>query len=162
MGSTLGTEPDNCQRCTDCFDCTSLLNDLPQLAPLRDASVAALSALRTAPEPQIGIQSQTDVQRQFDTHPPSTLQLERHNDVPPSWTAAPDPDMLSLLRSNPLHASSEAELANSAWSDFILGAPLNNLWPVDGNFDQMYGAQGGETPVTHNLSFNGPVGERVP
>ena len=162
MGATLRTEPDNCQRCHDCFDCTSLLSNLPQLTPLRDASVAALSVLRTAPTRQLGMQSQTDVQRQFDTHPPSTPQPEPHNDVPPSWTAAPDSDMLSLLSSNPLLASSEAELANIAWSDFLLNAPLNNSWLVDSNSDQMYGAQGGETPVTHNLSFNGPVGERVP
>lgn len=162
MGAMLGTEPDNCQRCNDCFDCTSLLSNLPQLTPLRDASVAVLSALRTAPAPQLGMQSQTDVQRQFDTHPPSTLQLERHNDTPPNWTAAPDSDMLSVLRSNPLLAPSEAELANNAWSNFLLNAPLNNSWPVDSNSDQMYGAQSGETPVTHDLSFNGPVGERVP
>lgn len=160
MGASLGTELDNCQSCNDCFDCASLLNDLPQLAPLRDASVAALSVLQTSPAPQLGIPPQIDVQRQPDTHPPSTLQLERHDDVPPSWAAAPDPDMLSLLYGNPLFASSEAELANSAWSNYLLSAPLDNMRRVNGDSDQPAStqqAQSGEAPVTHDLSFSGPV-----
>ena len=159
MGTTLGTEPDNCQRCSDCFDCASLLNDLPQLEPLRDASVAALSTLQTVPAPQLGMQSQTDVQPQFDINPPSALQLEQHTDVPPSWTAAPDPDMLSLPPSNPLFAPSEAELTNSAWSDYLLSVPIDKLWPVNGNSNQLAPtqAESGEASVTHNLDFNGPV-----
>ena len=162
MGASLGVEPDNCQRCNDCFDCTSLLNDLPQLTPLRDASVAALSALRTVPAPQLGMQSQMDVQPQLDTHPSSTLLLERHNDVPPSWAAASDPDMLSFLHNNSLFASSEAELANIAWPNDLLSAPLDNLWPLNGTSHQLaptQQAQSGEAPVTHDLSFSGPVGD---
>jgi hypothetical protein len=159
MSASLGTEPDNCQRCNDCFDCTSLLNDLPQLAPLRDASIAALSAFRTVPAPQSGLQSQTDVQRQLDTHPSSTLQLDWHNEVSPSWAAAPDPDILSLLHSNPLFAPSEAELANSAWSNYLLSAQLNNVGSMNGDSDQLAPtqAQSGEAPVTQGPSFNEPV-----
>ena len=155
-GATLG---DNCQRCSDCFDCASLLNDLPQLEPLRDASVAALSALQTVPAPQLGIQSQTDVQPHFDINQPSTLQIEQHTDLPPSWTAVPDPDMLSFLHSNPLFAPSEAELTNSAWPDDLLSAPIDNLWPVNGNSGQLAPtqAESGEVPVTHNIGLNGPI-----
>jgi len=161
MGASLGPEPDNCQRCNGCFDCTSLLNDLPQLTPLRDASIAALSAFRTDPAPQLGLQSQTDVQHQLDTRNPSTLQLDQHNEVSSSWAVAPDPDVLSLLHSNPLFASSEAELANSAWSNYFLSAPLEDVWPMNGDPDQPAPtqAQSGEAPVTQDLSFNRPVGD---
>ena len=162
MSASLGTEPDNCQSCTDCFDCKSLLNDLPQLAPLRDASIAAPEALQTIPVLQSGVHLQTDVQQQPDTSSPFTIKPNRHKEVSPDWSVAPDPDMLSALHNDQLFASSEADLANSAWTNYLLSAPLDNLWPVNGNSDEPAPtrAQSNNTAaVAQGPSFNGSFNE---
>ena len=158
MDASLGAESDNCQSCNDCFDCKSLLNDLPQLTPVRDAIIAAPSALWTGSAPQLGLQLQTDVQPRLDTRSPSTIKSNRYDQVAQGWSATTDPDMVSLLHNNALFASSEAEPDNSACSNCLLSEPLGNVWPVTRNSGEPAPtrAQIGEAPVAQGPSFNGP------
>ena len=156
MSVSLGTESDNCQSCNDCFDCKSLLNELPQLAPLRDASIAAASAL---PASQLGLPLQTD---QLDPRHPFITDPDSHKEVSPGWPASA-PGTLSLpLNSRPT-VSPEADLANRAWYDYFLSAPLDNVWPIGGNTvqpaptrTQSSEAPSSEAPVAQGPSFNGP------
>jgi len=70
--------------------------------------------------------------------------------------------MLSFLHNNPLFASPEAELAKITWPNDLPSALLDNMWPLSGTSDQLaptQQAQSGKVPVTHNLSFSGPVGD---
>lgn len=155
---SLGTESDNCQSCNDCFDCKSLLTDLPQLEPLRDASIAAPSTLRTALAPQLGLPLQTDIQHQFDTRPHLIPKPDQRKGVSSGWPAAPDPDLLSLPHTSQLTASHAADLANRAWSNYLLSAPLDNIWSMGRDAVQPAPTQpqSSDMPVAEGPSFNGP------